>query len=130
MASVPDCAIAWPILISVFVRPSMLFQPAAHFDTSILKPSGPVIVLPSADKPHLLSLMRLTTASRWLFQRASHSAIEAGAFPATVVAVLAAVVAAPAVVAVVPAVVAVVPAVVVAVAPPPPLLLPQAAIVS
>ena len=37
-------------------------RPAGHLVRSTVNPSGPVTVLPSADLPHLLSLMRLTIA--------------------------------------------------------------------
>src|SRR5687768_3621807 len=73
----------------VSVRPSVLVQPAAHLLRSTVQPSGPVRVLPSADSPHLLSLMRLTMASRSLAQSASHSVIDVGCGPAAVVAVAA-----------------------------------------
>ena len=53
-----------------------------------MKPSGPVTVFPSADLPHLLSLIRLTMAARCLAHSASHCCIDVGW--AAVVAVLAA----------------------------------------
>ena len=47
------------------VKAKQVTKPAAgHFDRSIVKPSGPVTVLPSADVPHLLSLMRLSWVAR------------------------------------------------------------------
>ena len=68
----PTAASDRPILIEVSVRPSVSDQPAGHLDRSMVKPSGPVSVLPSADLPHLLSLMRLTIAARCSLQSASH----------------------------------------------------------
>src|SRR5215213_2629725 len=63
-AAVPDSAVAAPILMDVSVKPSVSLHPAGHLDRSMVKPSGPVSVLPSADLPHLLSLMSLTMAAR------------------------------------------------------------------
>src|SRR3954470_7912787 len=65
--------------------PSVSDQPAAHLDRSTVQPSGPVSVLPSADFPHLLSLMRLTMAARCCAQSASHSSIDCGWAAAAVV---------------------------------------------
>src|SRR4051812_32703707 len=76
-----------PTLIDVSVRPSVSDQPAGHFDRSIVNPSGPVSVLPSADTPHLLSVMRLTIAARWVVQSASQASIDVGWGWAAVVAV-------------------------------------------
>jgi hypothetical protein len=45
------------------------------------KPSGPVIFVPSTDFPQLLSLIRLTTASRCFFHNDSHSAMDVGVGP-------------------------------------------------
>src|SRR3954447_4723733 len=90
---------AWPILIEVSLSPSVSDHPAGHFARSMVKPPGPVTVLPSADLPHLLSLMRFTTASRCLAHRASHSSIDVGCAADAVVAVDPAVVALPPVVA-------------------------------
>ena len=67
--------------------PSVLLQPAAHLVMSTVKPSGPVMVLPSAESPHLLSVIRLTTAARSVSQSFSHSSIVFGSGLATVVAV-------------------------------------------
>src|SRR6476659_4146291 len=75
---------AWPILIEVSLSPSVSDHPAGHFARSMVKPPGPVTVLPSADLPHLLSLMRFTTASRCLAQSASHSSIDVGCVAADV----------------------------------------------
>src|SRR5215218_7319149 len=72
----------------VSVRPSVFDQSAGHLDMSTVQPSGPVRVLPSADSPHLFSLIRLTIASRCLVHSASHSAMVWGWGPAAVVDVL------------------------------------------
>src|SRR5688500_18238032 len=64
--------------MEVSVSPSVSDQPALHLVRSTVQPSGPVSVLPSADLPHLPSLMRFTMASRWVAQRASHSWIDLG----------------------------------------------------
>ena len=50
------------------------------------------MVLPSADLPHLLSLMRLTIAARSSAQSFSHSAMDAGSFAGPAVVPVAAVV--------------------------------------
>src|SRR6476659_8048286 len=91
---------AWPILIEVSLSPSVSDHPAGHFARSMVKPPGPVTVLPSADWPHLLSLMRFTTASRCLDHSASHSSIDVGCAAGAVVAVDPAVVLLPPLVAV------------------------------
>src|SRR4030081_1026229 len=107
-----------PIFIVVSLSPSVSDQPCRHFVRSMVKPLGPVTFLPSADLPQLLSLMRLTMASRSLAHSASHSSIVvcSGGAPVVLVPAVVAVVLAP------PVVVVVVP---VACFPPP--LLPQAA---
>src|SRR3954463_4412668 len=74
----PERPMVWPILILVSLTPSVSDQPEGHFDRSSEKPSGPVSVLPSAEGPHLLSLIRCTTASRCFAHSASQSFIEAG----------------------------------------------------
>src|SRR5215207_87778 len=70
--------------MDVSLTPSVSDQPAGHFVRSTVQPPGPVKVLPSADLPQPLSLIRLTTASRCLVHSASHSAREVGAGPAAV----------------------------------------------
>src|SRR3954452_8181385 len=67
-----------PTLTSVSEAPSVSLQPEGHLVRSIVKPSGPVTLVPSADLPHLLSLMRCSMAARSLAQSASHSAIDVG----------------------------------------------------
>src|SRR4051812_28975155 len=64
--------------MDVSVSPSVLLQPAGHLVRSMENPSGPVTFVPSVDVPQWLSSIRLTTASRWSFQRASHAPIDAG----------------------------------------------------
>src|SRR4051794_18248044 len=76
---------AKPTLIDVSVRPSVSDQPAGHLVRSIVKPSGPVTVFPSADLPHLLSVMRFTIAARSLVHSASHASIGVGCAAAAVV---------------------------------------------
>src|SRR4051794_37194255 len=76
--------------------PSVSDQPAAHLVRSTVQPSGPVSVLPSADFPQLLSLMRLTIAARCVVHSASQSAIVVGCGAAAVVDDAPAVVVAPA----------------------------------
>src|SRR4051794_39752770 len=71
--------------MEVSVRPSVSDQPAGHFDRSMVKPSGPVSVLPSAERPHLLSVMRFTMASRCLAHSASQASIDVGWGTAAVV---------------------------------------------
>src|SRR3954451_931385 len=73
-----------PILMVVSETPSVSDQPAAHFVRSTVQPSGPVSVLPSADLPQWLSLMRLMIASRCLVHTAAQSASEVGVGPAVV----------------------------------------------
>ncbi len=55
--------------------PSVGLHPAGHADRSILKPSGPVTVLPSAEVPQPLSSMRSTVAARCSAHRASHASM-------------------------------------------------------
>src|SRR3954452_24307957 len=62
----------------------MSLQPAGHLVRSMVNPSGPLTFFPSADRPQPLSLIRLTTASRCVFHRASQAAIDVG-FGAAVV---------------------------------------------
>src|SRR3954452_17924418 len=68
----------------VSLRPSVSDQPATHFVRSTVQPSGPVSVLPSAERPQWLSLMRLTMAARSLAHSDSHSASDEGVAPAAV----------------------------------------------
>src|SRR6187200_3471257 len=89
--------------------PSVSDQPAGHFERSTVQPSGPVSVLPSADLPHLLVLIRWMIAARSFAQSVSQSASEVGSAAATVVEVAAVVVVAPDVDVAPPAVVAVAP---------------------
>src|SRR3954470_18010192 len=103
-------AIEAPILIFVSVTPSVSDQPAGHFVRSTVQPSGPVSVLPSAETPHLLSLMRFTMAARCCVHSASHPSIVVGAAAAVVEAPAAVVVAPPAAVEPVAALVVVAPA--------------------
>src|SRR5215211_6917248 len=88
-AAVPDRGADAPILIWVSLKPSVSLHPAGHLDRSRVKPSGPVRVLPSADLPHLLSLIRLTTAARSSAHSFSHSSMEAGCVARAVVVVAA-----------------------------------------
>src|SRR6476646_6429688 len=74
----PERPSASPILMLVSLRPSVCDQPDGHFDRSTENPSGPVSEAPSADTPHLLSLIRCTTAARSLAHSASQSSIDAG----------------------------------------------------
>src|SRR4051794_15468591 len=67
-----------PILMVVSETPSVSDQPAGHFVRSTVQPSGPVSVLPSADLPQWLSVMRLTVAARWPAHSFSHSSIDCG----------------------------------------------------
>src|SRR6476619_1367199 len=69
----PERPSASPILMLVSLRPSVCDQPDGHFDRSTENPSGPVSEAPSADTPHLLSLIRCTTAARSLAHSASQS---------------------------------------------------------
>src|SRR3954452_4371651 len=80
-------AIEAPILMFVSDTPSVSDQPAGHLVRSTVQPSGPVSVLPSADLPQPLSLIRLMTASRCWVQSASHSASDVGWAIAAVVVV-------------------------------------------
>src|SRR4051795_1608789 len=80
-------AIEAPILMFVSDTPSVSDQPAGHLVRSTVQPSGPVSVLPSADLPQWLSLIRLTIASRCFVHSASHSAMEVGVAWAAVVEV-------------------------------------------
>src|SRR3954470_23500990 len=101
-------AIEAPILIFVSDSPSVSDQPAGHLVRSTVQPSGPVSVLPSADLPQWLSLIRFTMAARSFVQSASHSSIDWGSATGAVVVLPPAVVAvAPLVVVAPPAVVAV-----------------------
>ena len=45
-------------------------------------------MVPSADLPQWLSLIRLTMAARWVAQSASQASIDCGCAPAAVVAVV------------------------------------------
>src|SRR4051794_39679864 len=75
-----------PILMVVSETPSVSDQPAGHLVRSTVQPSGPVSVLPSADLPQWLSVMRLTTAARWSAHSFSHSSIDCGCAAGAVVA--------------------------------------------
>src|SRR3954447_15217678 len=75
-----------PILMVESVTPSVSDQPAGHLVRSTVQPSDPVSVLPSADLPQWLSVMRLTTAARWSAHSFSHSSIACGCAPGAVVA--------------------------------------------
>jgi hypothetical protein len=87
-------------------RPSVSDQPAWQALRSILNPAGPVTVLPSADLPHLFSVISLTAASRSLAHSASQASMLAGRGAGVVVAVAAVEEVAPLVVAAPAAVVA------------------------
>ena len=69
---------AKPTLMESSVSPSVSDQPAGHLVRSIVKPSGPTTFVPSAVLPHLLSVMRLMTASRSFFHSVSHASSEVG----------------------------------------------------
>src|SRR6476469_2093598 len=69
--------------------PSVSDQSDGHFVRSTVHPSEPVSVLPSADLPHLLSVMRLTMAARWSAHSFSHSSIDWGCAAAAVEEVVA-----------------------------------------
>src|SRR4051812_5752053 len=83
-ANVPERARVAPMRIEVSLTPSVSDQSEGHLVRSTVQPSGPVRVLPSADFPHLLSLIRLTMAARSLAHSASHSASDVGSGPLVV----------------------------------------------
>src|SRR4051794_32780349 len=72
-----------PIFTSVSVTPSVSLHPAVHFVRSIVKPSGPVTLVPSAAFPKWFSLIRSTIAWRSLVHSASHSSMEVGSATAS-----------------------------------------------
>src|SRR5215211_7744967 len=82
-------AIDAPILMFVSETPSVSDQPAGHLVRSTVQPSEPVSVLPSADFPQWLSVMRLTVAARWSAHSFSHSSIDCGCAAGAVDAVVA-----------------------------------------
>src|SRR3954467_8300022 len=68
--------------------PSVSDQPWGHLVRSTVQPSGPVSVVPSADFPQWLSVMRFTMAARCDAQSASHCSIDCGSGAAAVDAVV------------------------------------------
>src|SRR4051794_19236665 len=84
VAAVPEAGAAEPSLISVSLRPSLLFQPAGHLLRSIVNPSGPRTVLPSGWRPQWFDLILATIASRSVFQSASHWSMVVGCWAADV----------------------------------------------
>src|SRR5215218_2671208 len=73
--------------MDVSVSPSVLDQPWGHLVRSIVKPAGPVALVPSDEVPQPLSLICFSIAVRCCAHSASHWSMDVGRAAGAVVVV-------------------------------------------